>query len=91
MIPFKSVENLLSAFLLLCFLFRVPASGAFSLVAARPQHPSAGPSALHPSPKFEISASRFFRHLPGKGQTEWFALCTPCSFFPDATMFRRQG
>ncbi len=24
----------------------------------------------------------FFRHLPGKGQTKWFALCTPCSFFP---------
>ena len=29
----------------------------------------------------------FFRLLPGKGQTEWFALCTPCSFFPDATVF----
>ena len=66
--------------------FRILLRG-FGLVASRPQHPSAGPWALHPSPKFLYVYLFFFRQLPGKGQTEWFALCTPCSFFPDATVF----
>ena len=47
-------------------LFRYPASGVLGLVASRPQHPSAGPSALHPSPKFEISAFHFFPALAGQ-------------------------
>ena len=46
--------------------FRILFRGFFSWWLLAPNTPSAGPKALHPSPKFEISASHFFPALAGQ-------------------------
>ena len=61
--------------------FRILFRGFFSwwLLAPNTPRQDRRPCTHRRNLKFRLPI--FFRHLPGKGQTEWFALCTPCSFF----------
>ena len=70
-----------------CFAFLLRGLSSWWLLAPNTPRQDHGPCTHRRNLKFRLPV--FFRHLPGKGQTEWFALCTPCSFFPDAAVSRR--
>ncbi len=63
-------------FVFFCRWFLVSGScfGGFGLVAARPQHPSAGPKALHPSQKFNFCSYECFDTCRPGGQPKVFPL-----------------
>ena len=56
------------------FCFSVSCFGGLGLVASRPQHPSAGPKALHPSQKFNFCSCECFDTCRPGGQPKVFPL-----------------
>ena len=65
----------------------------FGLVASRPQHPSAGPTALHPSQKIQFFASMIVSTPVDQGVNRRFSPWTPSSYLatPRCAAEKEQG